>query len=117
MRLEDAPNKLVHADDLAEALAKLRHRRPAEDNSPAAAAAAAAAAPSPVSPTEAGGKSPKRGMRSRSSTLIYMPDENGPSPDLPAIAVEDMTEMEVPEPLLSFVRRLFGKSPLTNMEE
>jgi len=33
------------------------------------------------------------------------------------VAVEDMTEMEVPEPILSFLRRLFGKSPLTTMEE
>lgn len=75
MKLEDAPNKTVHAEDLAEALAKLHHKvSPVADNN------------SPASP----GDGPRQ-SRSRSSTLIYQPEEHGSSPDLPAIAVEDMT--------------------------
>ncbi|KAI1210299.1 Calcipressin-domain-containing protein [Annulohypoxylon truncatum] len=76
MKLEDAPNKLVHAEDLAEALSKLRHQ-------------AAPAEASPVSPVD--GASVFR-TRSRSSTLIYHPDEHGGSPNLPAISVDDMTD-------------------------
>ncbi|KND94093.1 Calcipressin-1 [Tolypocladium ophioglossoides CBS 100239] len=77
MRLEDAPNKMVHAEDLADALARLHYRRDA-------------ALESPLSPCDSvlpGGRT-----RSRSSTLIYRPDENGSSPDLPAVVVEDMTD-------------------------
>ncbi|KAI0479225.1 Calcipressin-domain-containing protein [Xylariaceae sp. FL0804] len=76
MRLEDAPNKLVHADDLAEALARLHHHHDAR------------ADVSPISPTEG---APSR-TRSRSSTLIYQPHEHGGSPNLPAISVDDMTD-------------------------
>ncbi|KAH8161389.1 hypothetical protein CIB48_g6856 [Xylaria polymorpha] len=68
MRLEDAPNKLVHAEDLAEALAKLHHRQ-----------IPSAADLSPISPTDAA----PRQTRSRSSTLIYQPQEHGGSPHLP----------------------------------
>lgn len=78
MKLEDAPNKQVHAEDLAEALAKLRHQAgPATDLSP-------------VSPVDAASTTFK--SRSRSSTLIYHPDEHGGSPNLPAISVDDMTD-------------------------
>lgn len=86
MRLEDAPNKMVHAEDLAEALAKLRHH-----NGPAADAAAA----SPVSPADSSkvdGAFASR-QRSRSSTLIFQPHaEVGESPDLPCVTVDDMTD-------------------------
>ncbi|AEO61961.1 hypothetical protein MYCTH_2312794 [Thermothelomyces thermophilus ATCC 42464] len=79
-RMEDAPNKMVHAEDLAEALAKLRHHNadPAGGN-----------AASPVSPAESG-----RGpQRSRSSTLVFQPNpENGASPDLPCVVIHDMTD-------------------------
>lgn len=79
MRLEDAPNKLVHAEDLADALAKLHHRpNPAAPDSE-----------SPISPADSGAGFP---MRSRSSTLIYHPEDHGSNSDLPAIAVEDMTD-------------------------
>lgn len=74
MRLEDAPNKQVHPEDLAEALAKLHHRPTAD---------------SPTSPTSIGGGEGRH--RSGSSTTIYDPEEHGHSPNLPAIAVEDMT--------------------------
>jgi len=73
VKLEDAPNKLVHAEDLAEALAKL-HARPNTDL--------------PASPMDEGGAL----SRARSgSTTIYNPTEHGLSPNLPAISVEDMT--------------------------
>jgi hypothetical protein len=78
MRLEDAPNKLVHAEDLAEALAKLHHQ------------SAPTADISPISPTD--GASASARTRSRSSTLIYQPGEHGGSPHLPAISVDDMTD-------------------------
>ncbi|KAI1769638.1 Calcipressin-domain-containing protein [Hypoxylon sp. FL1150] len=77
MKLEDAPNKQVHADDLAEALSKLRHQ-------------AAPADISPISPVNT--ESPALRSRSRSSTLIYQPSEHGGSPNLPAIQVDDMTD-------------------------
>ncbi|CEJ91604.1 Putative Calcipressin-like protein [[Torrubiella] hemipterigena] len=83
MRLEDAPNKLVHAEDLAEALAKLNSGKPEP------------VFDGPVTPTSAAD-----GNRSRSSTLIYRPEDNGCSPDLPAVFVEDMTdEPEAMSPL------------------
>jgi len=74
MKLEDAPNKQVHAEDLAEALAKLHHR-PSTDL-PA----------SPISDADGEGRT-----RSRSSTTIYKPEEHGNSPGLPAIEVSDLT--------------------------
>ncbi|KAF3765903.1 hypothetical protein M406DRAFT_322147 [Cryphonectria parasitica EP155] len=84
-RLEGAPNKEVHAEDLAEALAKLRH---------SAAPNSMDVAESPISPVE--GKSPggfsSRTTRSRSSTLIFHPEEHGGSPNLPCVMVDDMTE-------------------------
>lgn len=77
MKLEDAPNKMVHAEDLADALAKLRHQ------------ATILESPSPVSPSH----SNPSGMRSRSSTLIFQPQiEKGSSPDLPWVMVDDMTD-------------------------
>jgi len=80
MRLEDAPNKQVHAEDLAEALAKLHHRQ------------ASPIDVSPVSPTDAAAGTAVASTRSRSSTLIYKPGEHGGSPHLPAISVDDMTD-------------------------
>ncbi|GAB0135550.1 hypothetical protein EsDP_00003883 [Epichloe bromicola] len=77
VRLEDAPNKLVHAEDLAEALAKLHGNKRKELESPV----------SPVDGSISAGRT-----RSRSSTLIYRPADNGSSPDLPAVFVEDMTD-------------------------
>lgn len=98
-KTEDAPNTMVHAEDLADALAKLRHHNdptggigagsnnlhspvsPAADHSSAAAAATTG---------------PARTKRSRSSTLIFQPSpasERGPnSPDLPCVTVDDMDE-------------------------
>ena len=80
MRNEDAPNTLVHPEDLAKALANL-HARPE--------------AYSPVS--ESGNPSPIARRRTGSTLVVYHPDDHGDSPQLPAISVEDTTE--TPEPL------------------
>lgn len=85
VRLEDAPNKMVHAEDLAEALARLRQLQEASSSSSS----------SPVSPTDGGGANNTggSGQRSRSSTLIFRPlPEFGASPDLPSVTVDDMTD-------------------------
>lgn len=80
--VEGAPNKQVHADDLAAALAQLHHHKISAD--------------SPISPVE--GRSPGgfsasgRQTRSRSSTLIFHPEDHGVSPNLPCVMVDDMTD-------------------------
>lgn len=89
MKLEDAPNKMVHAEDLAEALAKLRHH-----NGPTANVNGNVGGQSPVSPDDSnvpGGGFGSR-QRSRSSTLIFQPGEHGSSPGLPCVTVDDMTD-------------------------
>jgi len=81
MRNEDAPNTVVHPEDLAEALAKL-HARPCD-------------AESPISEP---GYSPHITRRRTGSTVVvYHPEDHGDSLALPAISVEDTTE--TPEPL------------------
>jgi hypothetical protein len=60
LKEEDAPNKIVHPEDLAAALARL-HAHPHDD------------------------------VLTRSSTIVYHPEDHGDSPHLPAIAVEDTT--------------------------
>lgn len=95
MKLEDAPNKQVHAEDLAEALAKLHHR-PQTDL--------------PASPTSDRGERSGR-ARSGSSTTIYHPNDHGCSPGLPAISVEDLTgeneisPIEQEKPILAHTSR------------
>lgn len=76
VKLEDAPNKMVHAEDLAEALAKLHHR-PRTDL--------------PASPVTDGENEIVSRARS-GSTIIYNPNDHGCSPHLPAISVDDTTE-------------------------
>ncbi|KAM0273864.1 hypothetical protein ACHAQH_008196 [Verticillium albo-atrum] len=95
MKLEDAPNKQVHAEDLADALAKLHH----------ASRSAAAGMETPISPVDG-----TRQTRSRSSTLLYQPSaQEGASPDLPAICLEDMTDepspIEAPKPIMAHTSR------------
>lgn len=87
VRLEDAPNKMVHAEDLADALARLRHHTTTDG--PASPASSKGAGESGGA-FEAGG--PASQQRSRSSTLIFHPEDHGSSPDLPCIAVDDMTD-------------------------
>ncbi|CAN8103587.1 unnamed protein product [Discula destructiva] len=103
-RLEDAPNKQVHAEDLAEALARLHHH----SSNPNAAAVSADMVMdlSPISPTDGkspGGFSQRSTGRSRSSTLIFQPDAKSASPNLPCVLVDDMTEDPAEE---------FGLSPM-----
>lgn len=82
MRREDAPNKLVHADDLASALARLgqsdHHHQPHPSPD----------SDSPVTPLHQAAVPGQR--RSRSSTLVYQPDAD--SPHMPAVVVEDTTD-------------------------
>jgi hypothetical protein len=112
VRMEDAPNKMVHADDLAEALAKLRHHHNYVVGD---------AATSPISPVDDSTKALPEGdggmgrrTRSRSSTLIFQPQpELGNSPDLPCVTVDDMTdepEEISPAVLLSPITPLEGKT-------
>jgi hypothetical protein len=85
MRNEDPPNKMVHADDLAVALAKL-HARPINPMSPAM-------------DDDAVMSGTTRKNRSRSATLVYHPEDYGSNPTLPAISVEDTSETEeIPSP-------------------
>jgi hypothetical protein len=72
VKLEGAPNKQVHAEDLAEALAKLHHR------------------PQPNGPGATSAGKGTRATRS-GSTTIYNPQDHGHSPALPAIEVEDLS--------------------------
>lgn len=109
MRLEGAPNKQAHADDLADALSRLRADRAAPVDAmdvDQLSLAQQNQLASPMSPLDSNNKNnnnhngriisagtaPARASRSRSSTLIFHPEDHGSSPDLPAIAVEDMTD-------------------------
>lgn len=90
MKLEDAPNKQVHAEDLAEALARL-HGRPARS---------ADMMPASPSSEEGFNSSITAGGRTRSSsTTIYDPAEHGNSPGLPAISVVDTAGEFEPSPI------------------
>lgn len=99
MRPEDPPNKEVHADDLAQALANLKTRT---DDGFAAGTATGSGVASCSSSSESpvGGPCGEAGEpatpasvnernRSRSSTVIYHPNVHGDSPALPAVTVED----------------------------
>ena len=74
MKEEDAPNKIVHAEDLAAALARLHAHSHNESLSPVDSES-----------------SPVKRRRTGSSTIVYHPEDHGDSPNLPAIAVEDTT--------------------------
>lgn len=76
MHNEDAPNKLVHAEDLAAALARL-HAHHVDYPSPTHL------------------ESPITRRRTGSSTIVYHPDDHGDNPHLPQIAVEDTTDSPV----------------------
>jgi hypothetical protein len=82
MKAEDAPNKIVHPEDLAAALARL-HAHPHNDA---------------LSPNDSE-HSPITRRRNGSTTIVYHPEDHGDSPNLPAIAVEDTTESpDIPTP-------------------
>ncbi|KAK4991290.1 hypothetical protein LTR50_001874 [Elasticomyces elasticus] len=97
MRNEGPPNREVHAEDLATALARL-HARPAtyEESTP------------PVTAMEldtSRGDSATSKKRSRSSTIVYHPEDHGLSLHLPAISVEDTTESPGDSSLMEGVER------------
>jgi hypothetical protein len=77
VRNEDPPNKAVHADDLASALAKLHSR--------------ADVAAADIMDEEIDRPSSRRstGSGSGSATVVYHPDDHGARGDLPAVTVED----------------------------
>lgn len=92
MKMEDAPNKTFLAEDLAQALAQLHHK-----------------SSFPNSPVSDGDDVEGR-QRSPSFTTIYDPNEQGCSPLLPAISVEDLTEadispIEAPKPIYAQTAR------------
>lgn len=100
MRNEEPPNKAVHASDLADALVRLNthaaqqplHR--GED--PVSPVSACSDTPSTRAPSSLGyqtcpGQPRPPRQRSRSSTIIYQPQEHGGSAGLPAVLVEDFS--------------------------
>ncbi|KXG48031.1 Calcipressin [Penicillium griseofulvum] len=91
VRNEDPPNKEVHATDLAQALSQLNtDQTQSETVDPAT--------PVSISSDKRTSSWPASGsrQRSRSSTIIYNPEDHGDSPNLPAVMVEDMTtDMDV----------------------
>lgn len=90
MRNEDPPNKEVHASDLASALAMLKtdHVEPAPVDP---------ATPVSISSENRTGSWPLAGsqQRSRSSTILFNPEDHGHSPNLPAVMVEDVSLPDV----------------------
>jgi hypothetical protein len=88
MRTEEPPNKEVHASDLAQALAQLKTEQsapvpaPVEPGTPMSISHERRTGSWPVAMSQ---------QRSRSSTLIYNPEDHGGSPGLPAVMVEDTT--------------------------
>lgn len=82
MRQEDPPNKEVHAEDLAHALAKLEAKPAADEALKEEAQGMEEAVPA----------RPIGRQRSGTGTVVYDPQDHGHSPDLPAISVEDTTE-------------------------
>lgn len=87
MRNEDPPNKEVHASDLAHALSMLK-----TDHQPETSVVDPST-PVSISSDNRTGSWPPVGsqQRSRSSTIIYNPEDHGHSPNLPAVMVEDMS--------------------------
>jgi len=119
MRQEDPPNKEVHASDLASALEKLKTEK--SDISASAAPVEDIGIDTPMSLTSdkrMGSWPVSDHQRSRSSTLIYVPEDHGSSPDLPAVMVEDTTtvELEEPSPIDMAVKKMPPKTSLPPVE-
>ncbi|KAJ5959322.1 Calcipressin [Penicillium vulpinum] len=89
VRNEGPPNKEVHATDLAHALSQLNTDQASQPEM----SAADPATPVSISSDRRTPSWPLAGsqQRSRSSTIIYHPEDHGSSPALPAVMVEDMT--------------------------
>lgn len=94
MRNEGPPNKDVHAEDLASALANLQARPSADE----ALYQNSGIAGHDRRVSNGGGEQSFTGRRRAATlgTVVYDPEEFGDSPDLPAIAVEDTTMSPLP---------------------
>lgn len=91
MRNEEPPNKEVHAEDLATALARLTARR-----TPAETLEDETNADQEMGDATPDGTFHKRTsfegrQRSGTQTIVYHPEDHGHSPVLPSISVEDTT--------------------------
>lgn len=115
LRPEDPPNKEVHASDLMSALEKLK----TEQSGTVSVSVEESGLDTPMSLTsdKRTGSWPvsEQQQRSRSSTLIYHPEDHGSSPDLPAVMVEDTTEslglgLEEPSPIDMAVKKMPPKT-------
>ncbi|KAL8908041.1 MAG: hypothetical protein Q9207_001020 [Kuettlingeria erythrocarpa] len=82
VREEAAPNKEVHAEDLASALAALRERREAVDDEMLLE-----------------GRTRERENSRGSTTTVYEPDQHGGTSGLPAVIVEDTTGSDDANPI------------------
>ncbi|KAE8147745.1 Calcipressin-domain-containing protein [Aspergillus avenaceus] len=110
MRTEEPPNKEVHASDLASALAKLK----TEQSTPEVVQSVEPGTPMSMTSDKRTGSWPvaMSGQRSRSSTLIYHPEDHGGSPNLPAVMVEDTSAtFEVPDIEMSPIEMSTKKMP------
>ncbi|EPE07402.1 calcineurin-binding protein [Ophiostoma piceae UAMH 11346] len=122
MRLEDAPNKQVHAEDLADALARLRHQADEEVDvvmrSPDSEAPSPSTANANTSATATAVPEIIFKKRSRSSTLvIYQPVDHNERAGLPAIAVEDMTDINTDEELNQATWASSSSSPTSSISQ
>ncbi|KAL8721526.1 MAG: hypothetical protein Q9225_001825 [Loekoesia sp. 1 TL-2023] len=84
VREEGPPNKEVHAEDLASALADLKQRPEAVDEET-------------VEGRDEGEE--RRGRSGSTTTMVYQPEQHGGSPGLPAVMVEDTTGSEEVSPV------------------
>ena len=91
MKNEGPPNKEVHADDLAAALAKL-HARPGPRGDLQNMSSSEDKSGIDTDGGEGDGHSTDGRMRSGSKSVVYHPGDHGDSPHLPAVTVEDTTE-------------------------
>ncbi|KAL8734698.1 MAG: hypothetical protein Q9166_001354 [cf. Caloplaca sp. 2 TL-2023] len=87
VRNEEPPNKEVHAEDLASALAGLKQRPEA------------VADESSFQKGKEDAAEQVRGRSGSSTTTVYQPEINGGSPGLPAVIVEDTTGSEDVSPV------------------
>lgn len=125
LRNEDPPNKEVHAADLSEALSRLGR----SNSSPVLPETPGSMFDMPM--PDAGQESTKTSSRtitfmsqgrSRSSTLIYHPEDHGSSPNLPAVMVEDTTveddasDMEMEISPIEGSRRILAHTPRPPVE-
>jgi hypothetical protein len=95
IRNEEPPNKEVHADDLAYALARLHARQapasPDEISGPSGGDAM------DIDGGENGSGSNSNSRKRSGSVIVYDPEHHGNSPKLPVISVEDTTHVDEPE--------------------